>query len=228
MALAPGTPRISVNKLGEYLDAAGPGRRHRILHDAKFPSDYIRPFYRTATEVISSFIAGGMSDIAALENAMASLGNESPNTVWDQRRINSNIDALETFGNMIDAIDLRGAQAELGPHQSDHLVRQGVSVSVRPEVILRSTRRGQAVIGALKLHFPKQNPLGAQASGYVSAAMVAHLQATQELPVEPTLCAVVDVSSGQFFAGPNATRQRLRTVDDGCAEIASRWPTIQP
>ena len=227
MALAPGTPRISVNKLGEYL-VVGPGRRHKILHDAKFPSDFIRPIYRTATDVISSFIAGGLSDIAALERAMEALGNESPNTVWDQRRINSNIDALETFSNMIDAIDLRGAAAQLGPHQSDHLTRSGVAVSVRPEIILRGTRRGQPVVGGLKLHFPKANPLGAQAASFVSAALAAHLQETQSDAVDPTLCSVVDVSSAAFFAGPSATRQRLRAVDDGCAEIAARWPTIQP
>lgn len=41
MALAPGTPRISVNKLGEYL-VVGPGRRNKILYDAKFPSDFLR------------------------------------------------------------------------------------------------------------------------------------------------------------------------------------------
>lgn len=227
MALAPGTPRISVNKLGEYL-VVGPGRRHRILHDAKFPPDFIRPVYRTATEVIAAFIAGGMSDIAALERAMEALGNETPNTVWDQRRINSNIDALETFANMIDAIDLRGAAPELGAHQAALLMRNGVAISVRPEVVLRGTRRGQSVVGGLKLHFPKANPLGPEASGFVSAAMAAHLQATQGDPVEPSLCGVVDVSSAQFFPGPTATRQRLRAVDDACTEIAARWPTIQP
>lgn len=227
MALAPGTPRISVNKLSEYL-VVGAGRRNRILHDAKFPPDYIRPVYRTAGEAIATFITGGMTDIGAIERAMEALGNETPNTVWDQRRINSNIDALETFGNMIDAIDLRGAQAELGPNRADHLARNGVSISVRPEVILRSTRRGQTVIGALKLHFPKANPLGARASGFVSAAMVAHLQATQADTVDPALCSVIDVSSAAFFQGPAATRQRLREVDEGCVEIASRWPSIQP
>lgn len=228
MALAPGEPRISVNKLGEYLSGVGPGRRHRILHDAKFPPDYIRPMYRTAGEVVSTFIAGGMADIGALERAIEALGRETPNTVWDQRRINSNIDALESVGNMIDAIDLRGAVAELAPQRAEHLVRNGVSISVRPELILRGTRRGQPVVGAVKLHFPKQNPLGQDGSGYVSAVLGAHLQATRDDQVDPALCVVLDVSSGQFFGGPASTRQRLRQVDEGCIEIAGRWPSIQP
>jgi hypothetical protein len=198
------------------------------LHDAKYPPDFIRPIYRTATEVISAFIAGGMTDFASLERAIEALGGESPNTVWDQRRINSNIDALETFGNMIDAIDLRGAVPELGPHRAAHLVRNGVSVSVGPEVILRGVQRGRPIVGALKLHFPKQNPLGERASGYVSAALGAHLQETQEHPVAPALCAVVDVSSGQFFIGPTATSQRMRQVGEACTEIAGRWSSIQP
>jgi hypothetical protein len=84
------------------------------------------------------------------------------------------------------------------------------------------------VVGALKLHFPKQNPLGERASGYVSAILGAHLQVSEDQPVEPALCMVVDVSSGQVFNGPTATRQRLRQVDEGCVEIAGRWASIQP
>jgi hypothetical protein len=89
-------------------------------------------------------------------------------------------------------------------------------------------RRGQSAIGALKLHFPKQNPLGERASGFVSAALVAHLQTTQGDAVDPALCGVLDVSSAAFFRGPTATRNRLRELDEGCGEILARWPTIQP
>ncbi len=97
-----------------------------------------------------------------------------------------------------------------------------------PGALPRLRRRGQPVVGALKLHFPKANPLGEGASGFVSAVLGAHLHASQGPAVDPALCMVVDVSSGQFFSGPAATRQRLRQVDEACVEIAGRWPSIQP
>jgi hypothetical protein len=74
--------RIHSSRLsaGDWPDA----QHYRISQDAKLPSDYIRPVYRTASEAIATFVAGGMADVGALDRAMNALGREAPNTVWDQ------------------------------------------------------------------------------------------------------------------------------------------------
>lgn len=103
---------------------------------------------------------------------------------------------------MLDDIDLKSAKPTLGTHKANPITYRGVDVSVRPDVILQSN----AGVGGLKLHFPKGNPLNAQAAGYM----------------------VVDVASGKFFPGVTSTKARLREVEGGCGEVAALWPSIQP
>lgn len=222
------SPRLSVNKVGEYL-ISGPARRRRIIYDAKFPSDIIVPFYTPAEEAISQYIASGMQDISVLEKKINTLGQSPIETVWDQRRVNSNIDAIEAFMNMLDDIDLNGASPQLGTHKAPVVTFNGVDVSVRPEIVLtKSGNKGKALVGGLKLHFPRANPLNEQSAAYVSSIQSRYV--TDHLPEhglpEGRMCAVIDVSSQSFFPGVASTRQRLKDVGAACAEIAAIWPTI--
>lgn len=52
-------PRISVNKLGEYLTEPNPSRRRRILLDQKEPKDFILPYYDPARDAILRFFGDG-------------------------------------------------------------------------------------------------------------------------------------------------------------------------
>lgn len=221
----PKNPRLSANKMGEYL-VVGPARRRRILYDAKFPNDAVVPYYQPAAEAIAQFIAGGMTDLGILEKKAKALGSENPSSVWHARRATGNIDALETFESMLDDINLMGAKPTLGAHKANPITYQGVDVSVRPDVILESN----AGVGGLKLHFPKGNPLNAVAAGYVSAMI--HEYVKQQLGDKGTasskLCMVVDVASGKFFPGVTSTKARLKEVEAGCGEVAALWPSIQP
>lgn len=81
MAPAPKPPRLSANKLGEYM-SVGPTRRRAIIYDAKFPSDAIRPFYSQAGEAISQFIASGLSQVSILENRIKLLGQSHAKPAW--------------------------------------------------------------------------------------------------------------------------------------------------
>jgi hypothetical protein len=228
MPAANKTPRLSVNKLGEYM-VVGPARRRRIIYDAKFPSDLIRPFYTPAEEAIALFISKGMHDVSALENRIATLGQSHAETVWDQRRINSNIDAIESFMDMLDDVDLKGAVPALGAHSAPTVTFSGVQISVRPEITLTGDGiKGQKIIGAMKLHFPKSHPLNAEAAGYISAMIFAfctdHLSANAV--ADSRLCGVIDVAGGNVHAGPAATKSKLKDLQAACAEIASLWPTV--
>jgi hypothetical protein len=228
--MATSNPRLSANKVGEYLGpGVGPARRRRIIYDAKFPSDAIRPYYQSASEAIAQFIAGGMTDLGVLEKQASILGEMNPETVWQSRRINGNIEALEAFAGMLDAIDLRGAKPSLGAHKASPLAYNGVAISVRPEVLLE-TSGARPTVGGIKIHFPKANPHSAQSAGYVSA--MTHEFCKQHLAskgaADPRLCLVIDVASAKFYSGPTSTKARMKDVAAACAEVASLWPTIQP
>ncbi len=222
------TPRISVNKLGEYMVSKA-ARRQRILRDAKYPPPYITTYYREAQESIAQFIAGNMEDIGTLERSVQILEQKTPDSIHEIRRVNGNVEAIESFMNLIDEIDLKGADTRLGDHSPPKLKIMNVEVSVRPDIILTGTgAKGKTLVGGIKLHFPKTNPLNEDACGYISSAVqmhCVHSLASDGLP-NPKYCMTVDIASGKVYEGVTAITQRKKDIEAACHEIASLWPGI--
>ena len=101
-------------------------------------------------------------------------------------------------------------------------------MSVRPEVLLRAEGRTGPLVGAIKLHFPRTNPLDDTAAGYVSAVLQEWCQvhlADEGTPNGP-LCFVIDVGSSNCYPGVRSTTQRMRDIREACETIAALWPTI--
>ena len=112
-----GLPRISVNKLAEFMTAKA-SRQRQILHDQKFPSDFKGPYYKEAGEAISACIASNLENLDALDRQLRILEQQSPDKIGAQRRVASNIDAIETFKLMLDDIDLKGGSPSLGANSA--------------------------------------------------------------------------------------------------------------
>ena len=218
-----------MNKLGEYITSKA-ARQRSILYNQKFPPDYVTPFYDDATEAIALFIAKGMDSPSILENRIKLLEQMPVNTVWQQRRTIGNIEAIETFMGMIDALDLSGITCRLGSQTPPRLPIRNVEVSVRPEVILsRPNPKGGKLVGALKLHFPKTNPLSEESAGYVSAVCVRFCDSylADEGAADSRLCCVLDLASAKLYPGVKATTLRLKDVDAACEQIFNLWDTIK-
>jgi hypothetical protein len=221
-------PRISVNKLAEFIDAKA-ARQRQILRDQKFPSEYKGMYYKEAVEAISTCIASNLENTSIIERTIATLDQQNPDKIGTQRRIQSNIDALETFEAMLDDVDLRGAEPKLGEHTSPKLTIQNVEISVRPEIILTGTGKAKQLLkGALKLHFPRTFPLGDSGASYVSTLLQeyakAHLINNGE--AHGPLCPVLDVGSKKIYAGTKSTLARMRDIQAACRNIAALWPSI--
>jgi hypothetical protein len=102
----------------------------------------------------------------------------------------------------------------------------GVTISVRPEVILQMVdRRGEAKVGLLKLYFAKWHPLDERSGQYIATLLQSF--AEQHLkhlgPVEHRLIRVVDVFAGTLFEAPKANTRRLHDVELACEEIGALW-----
>lgn len=221
-------PRISVNKLAQYVTSRAP-RQNQILRTAKFPPAYITAYYREASEAIARFLSSGMVDFAILDNSISALSQKVAGNVYETRRIAGNIDAIETFNGLLDDIDLGTATAKLGAQKASHLILNGVEISVRPEVTLHSkTKAGEDLVGGIKLHFPKTEPMDEEQANLVSAMMNAfckdHLW--KDGSPLPAHCMVVDLASGKVYPGIKSIKQRLKEVESACTQIASLWPGI--
>ncbi len=220
-------PRISINKLGEYL-VKRPARQRQILHDQKFPQDFIKAYYKDAQEAISQFIAGNMEDITILERRKQILEQSPASTVRAIQQATGNIEAIDNFMNMVDDIDFKGATPRLG-QQSGTMRIRGVEVSIRPEILFTGIGKGgKQLIGGLKLHFNKTNPLNEEACGYISAALQMYCDNAHahEGVSYPNYCMVIDVASGYVCKGVTAIAQRKKEIEAGCEQIANLWRSV--
>lgn len=221
-------PHISVNKLAEFITAKA-ARQRQILRDQKFPQDYKITYYNEATESISACLASNLENTSIIERTIQSLEQRSPEKIGTQRRIASNIDALETFQAMLDDIDFRDAMPSLGDHAPPRLSIQNIDVSVRPEIILSATgKSGATLVGAIKLHFPRTFALDADAGGFVSAILQEYAKTylTNSGTAFGQLCYVIDVGSKLVHPGVKATVSRMKEISANCRNIHAIWPTI--
>lgn len=221
-------PRISVNKLAEYMESKG-GRQRQILRDQKFKDDFKGMYYREATEAVSRCLASGLIDRSCLGTAIQLLEQKPAEKAGTIRRINANIDAIESFETMLDSIEFFDGDPEHGAHKPDKLVINGVEVSVRPEIVLRAkTKKGQSLIGAVKVHFSRTFPLNEAAAGIVSALLQRYCadKLAKDEAVSPQHCFVIDVGSQKVYPGQKAIAQRLKDISADCLNIAAMWPSI--
>lgn len=221
-------PKISINKLAEYIVSKGK-RQRQILSDQKFPSEYKGMYYREAAESIAMCLSSNLEDLSSLERQKRILEQITADKIGTQRRIASNIDAIETFETMLDSIDLMGAELELGAHQAEPMMYSGVRVSVRPEIVLRGTGKGgRKLLGAAKLHFPRTFSLTEESAGYVSSVLQEYCKARliDDEEVYGPYCFVIDVGSGTIYPGVKSTVARLNDVTSECRNIAGLWGTI--
>jgi hypothetical protein len=220
-------PRISVNKLAEFIDAKA-ARQRQILRDQKFPTEFKGMYYKEASEAIAICIASSLENTSVIERTIAVLEQQNPDRIGTQRRIQANIDALETFEAMLDDIDLKGAQPSLGEHAPPKLNIQNVEVSVRPDIILKGTGKAkQPFIGALKFHFPRTFPLGTSA-GYVSTLLQEYAKTylvNQGESYGP-YCPVLDIGSKTLHPGVKSVVAKMKDIQAACRNIIALWPTI--
>jgi len=126
-------------------------------------------------------------------------------------------------------VDFGIATAKLGAQKASHLIFNGVEISVRPEVTLHSkSKNGDALVGGIKLHFPKTEPLDEEQANFISALMNAfckdHLW--KDGAPFPAHCMVIDLASAKVYPGVKSIKPRLRDVESACRQIASPWPSV--
>lgn len=225
-------PRISVNKLGEYLVATA-ARRRQIIRDQKYPPDVQVIRYGDAQRAVVDHLVNGRDDPGVLSRHLYRLAEWEPrpdDSDYDVQRNRDCRAAVEAFMAMVGALPaLDGFAVSAGPPNSPRLGTAGVSISVRPEVLIRGMNRsGEPVVGAIKLHFSKTFRLDDRAGDYVGTML--HQFGEQHLVGRGLTVHrnfhVVDVFAGRVFTAPRAFARRRADVDAACEEITSRWPTL--
>jgi len=217
-------PRISLNKLGEYMTAATPSRRKRIVSDQQSPQAFIAARYKDAREAIVEFMVSGMSDHRELLSAASRLRNTHEGSDFAISDRNASADAIESFIEVVNSINFGDCVAVSMPGTaSQGMTVAGVYVSVRPDIYLRNWVTGE-IEGAVKLHFPKTSPLTSPGAEYVATAMRVYMEREKGYShVDYRKCYVVDVPTSSVTVAPKAHVRKMKDIEAACEEIAIRW-----
>nr|WP_316700149.1 hypothetical protein [Piscinibacter gummiphilus]WOB07488.1 hypothetical protein RXV79_21570 [Piscinibacter gummiphilus] len=222
-------PRISANKLGEYLVTTSPTRRRRIILDQKQPSQAVVPLYRLADEPLAAFFAGG-GDQTELDRAVVRLKSDTSGTTWaiDDRRRTA--EALEAILGLAHKLPKDGIAYTPGQEHPPQLQIKGLNISVAPHFLLRFEHRGVPCVGALKFHYPKSADLALEQKGGEYVATLLHQWLTLHGPRNhkpmPSHCLSIDVFRGAVVAAPNASTRRMADIAAACEEIAAHWQQL--
>lgn len=219
-------PRVSINKLGEYLSSnASPARRKKIIHDAKYPPDFIVKRYSKAESAIKDFYLDDDKDTQILHKAIHELSKQKPANKYQFEARNSCIEALDNFIDFIYDTPIFDADKDYqnGINDSAKVTIAGTEISVRPELLIFD--KGE-ICGAVKLYFSKTYPLSRQGGEFIGALLKHFLETEYETDIKPRNCFVIDVFSKNIILAPNAHKKRLNDIEAACEEIASRWDQV--
>lgn len=216
-------PKISLNKLGEYLTAS-PTRRRRIVQDQQDPKAFIAARYADAREAIVAFLASGMTDEAALLATAKHLRADPTGTDFARQDRVASAEAIENFLEVTEQIEIEDlAVTPAESTASESMSVSGVNVSVRPDVYLKDPITGD-IVGAVKLHFPKTTPLSDVSAKYVATALKFFLTAQKGASLaNHKKCYVVDVSTQTVICAPKSHKKNMNDIAAACEEIRARW-----
>jgi hypothetical protein len=223
------SPRISINKLGEYLTAT-PARRRSIIKDQKYPPEiFVTGKYNDAFDHIIDFFVRDALDPEGLHRAVAVLSSRPTRSDPEAADLKNNILALQRLIKTADSLPFADLTFRAAKQQGALLTIGKVAVSIRPELeIVAPQRGGGTKYGLLKLYLGKTHPLN-EDSGQLIATTV-HQFAEQHFgspdDVDRKRCYVLDVFQGKLFVAPASYTKRRSDIEAACEEIAARWPTL--
>lgn len=217
--LSMSVPKISLNKLGEYMNAT-PARRRRIIEDQIAPKDFVVARYTDARESIVDCIAGNISE-DQLTQIAEDLRNKEYESKFTAQDKNLSADAIDSFLEISDQLPENYKFEKIPANEKSTMGIAGVDVSIRPDAYIKNDN--DEVVGALKLHFPKSNPLDKNSGEYVATALKTFIQENAENTIDHKLCIIVDVPSSSVISAPKAGKKRMIDIEAACEEINAQW-----
>ena len=222
----PREPRISINKLGEYVRAPVKRRRSIVEHQ-KYPKSYGAKWYDYALPVARRAVCDHV-DVDGILAYAERVRQAPPTSVQDQKYRIASADGLVALSNIWDLLEADVPdELVVGEERPPKLELAGLAVSVRPDVILVSKNRlGQPVFGLLKFHFSKTHQLDAEAGSDVATLL--HWYGEEKLSApyghcERKLCSVVEVFGQEIYSAPRAVKSRREGLEAACTEIRLWW-----
>lgn len=219
-------PRIAGHKLGLYTGADARERR-AIVKDQMRPKEFAQLRYFDAREAMVDHLLNGDEDAEEMFMMIEYLASGYHNTSWAAQNAALCIESVGCFLKKRDFSMFQGMILSRGPRNPPPMQLGGVLVDVEPDLILRGeNRNGKPVVGAIKLHLTRTQPLDPEQGKNYAALLFAYLKQHGVRPgetVSPRRCYVWDVFREAIIPAPQATTRRIQNMEACCEEIAFRW-----
>jgi hypothetical protein len=216
-------PRISLNKLGEYLQAT-PIRRKSIVKDQKKPPGAgIVSRYGPVTVALREYFAYPDRDF--LTGRITDLKADKSGSDWQKEDRHLSAQALERLVEMLDQVNLTGVKVVSFPTNTQlALFVAGVKVSIRPDFLIVSEVDPAVAVGAMKLSHNKQNALQKSGCEYVATMLARFVRETfPGAQVDLNKCLSLATPLKIVASAPKSYKARSEAIDAACEEIAGRW-----
>lgn len=220
-------PKISVNKLGEYIKSS-PHRRKTIVRDQKYPKGYVVTRYGSARSAIVDFFVRGRGDKKLIEKTIKSLIQKSydSNSTFKKQDNELSIKALEIFSKTSFPINLNKHSISKFDSDLNNLLIEGVEVTVQPDIIINGSINGKSFVGAIKVHISKTNNLDPESGKYVAALLHKFLENSSSTKVRPEFCISLDIFTGRYFIAPRSFKSLRKDIEAACYEIRLLWEQL--
>ena len=212
-------PRISVNKLSEYITAL-PNRRRTIVKQQKRPPSVIVPYYKEAEKIILDYLVSFNGNEEWLNTKTQELLDKTVTSDWEETRRDICIDAVDSFAEFVSDLNFSGLRCVAGDPNPEKLNIEGVQVSIRPEIYLQDNDGN--VNGCVKLVFGKGRELSEDEAKYTGTCLQRWMIEFFNIS-EHKLCFVVDIFGRKYHIAPKAYKKRLSDIEAACQEISRAW-----
>lgn len=155
---------------------------------------------------------------------------ESPLRQDDAKQSIEVLHAIQRMRNQLAPFDFVAAPAE-----QPRLALAGVEVSVRADLLVHGTARGEQQIGAAVLRMTQDDAESEAARSRrrdmgLYVATLARLHTDQNLADDRVpanrLCMSIDVQHGEVFVAPNSNTRRMNDIESACRFIAALWRDV--
>lgn len=223
-------PKITVNKLGEFLVAPA-SRQRAILKQIKYPRDskYGVAPYGDVRDAIKRFFISNF-DYSILHGEIRNQKIKLKNNFlsgWSKTIVDSSLESLQKvidFKFICDDLIFK-EYTEANPKVIIH----GVEISVNPDLIVYSSSKVQDYVGAFKLHLSKNSKSNENACIYVASLL--HNYATDQfsgngLKSKHQNSISYDVFKDIFMESPKSFKRKMDDIEAGCMNIRAIWNSI--
>lgn len=235
-------PRISINKLADYLQTSSVTKRRKILYDQKFPqkSEFKTLWYDQAKRPIKKSLLNSDLKLNAISQVIDKLQKEIIELKMKYPEVASDIlkhknkiqkkesclEALTNFSENIMLFDKYKTHNFSTDNASGFIEIGGVRVSVEPDVIITGAVRGKEFLGGLKLYFSKVTKLDKEMGKTISSVIYHYLNDFSD-KASSQYCFVLDVMNSTTFTASSSYSRKIREIEIACDEIRIIWPSLE-